>query len=62
MVKLMPPRTLAISVDQLELLAAVFFTTALPAGNLTVLNLALQLMNAPTRIFRCLSARLRCPF
>lgn len=62
MLMLMPPRALAISVDQLELFASVFFTTALPAGSLTVLNLAQQLMNAPTRIFSVPIGQASLPF
>lgn len=62
MFRLMPPRAMAISVDQLELFASVFFTTALPAGSLTILNLALQLMNAPTRVFSVPIGQASLPF
>lgn len=62
MFKLMPTRALAISVDQLELFASVFFTTALPVGSLTILNLAQQLMNAPTRVFSVPIGQASLPF
>jgi len=62
MIKLIPPRALAISVDQLELFASVFFTTALPVGSLTILNLSQQLMNAPTRIFSVPIGQASLPF
>ncbi len=62
MFRLMPPRALAISVDQLELFASVYFTTALPAGNLTILNLAQQLMTAPTRVFSVPIGQASLPF
>lgn len=62
MLKLIPPRTLAISVDQIELLASVYFTTGLSAGSLTMLNLAQQLMNAPTRIFSVPIGQASLPF
>jgi putative peptidoglycan lipid II flippase len=62
MIRLMPPRTLAISVDQIELFASVYFTTALPAGSLTMLNLAQQLMNAPTRVFSVPIGQASLPF
>ncbi len=62
MIRLIPPRALAISVDQLELFASVFFTTALPVGSLTILNLSQQLMNAPTRIFSVPIGQASLPF
>jgi putative peptidoglycan lipid II flippase len=60
--RFLPPRAMAISVDQLELFAAVFFTTALPAGSLSILNLAQQLMNAPTRVFAVPIGQASLPF
>jgi putative peptidoglycan lipid II flippase len=62
MIRLMPPRTLAISIDQIELFASVYFTTALTAGSLTVLNLAQQLMSAPSRIFSVPIGQASLPF
>lgn len=62
MFKLIPPRTLAISVDQIELFASVYFTTGLSAGSLTMLNLGQQLMNAPTRIFSVPIGQASLPF
>jgi putative peptidoglycan lipid II flippase len=62
MLQLIPPRTLAISVDQIELFASVYFTTGLSAGSLTMLNLAQQLMNAPTRIFSVPIGQASLPF
>lgn len=62
MIRLIPPRALAISADQLELFASVFFTTALPVGSLTILNLSQRLMNAPTRIFSVPIGQASLPF
>jgi putative peptidoglycan lipid II flippase len=53
---------MAISVDQLELFASVFFTTSLPIGSLTILNLSQQLMNAPTRVFSVPIGQASLPF
>jgi putative peptidoglycan lipid II flippase len=60
--KLMVPRALAISVDQFELMASVYFATALSAGSLTILNLAQQLMNAPLRVFSVPIGQASLPF
>lgn len=62
MLRLMPPRVLAISVDQIELFASVYFTTALAPGSLTMLNLGQQLMNAPTRVFSVPIGQASLPF
>lgn len=62
MMKMIPPRTLAISIDQIELFASVYFTTGLQAGSLTMLNLAQQLMSAPTRIFSVPIGQASLPF
>lgn len=62
MLTLIPPRTLAISVDQIELFASVYFTTGLASGSLTMLNLAQQLMNAPTRVFSVPIGQASLPF
>jgi len=60
--RLMPPRTLAISVSQLELSAMVYFATALSAGSLTVLQIAQQLMVAPIRLFSIPIGQASLPF
>jgi putative peptidoglycan lipid II flippase len=62
MLHLIPPRTLAISVNQLELFASVFFATALAPGSLTILNIAQALMSAPTRIFSAPIGQASLPF
>lgn len=62
MFRLMPPRTLAISVSQLELSALVYFATALSAGSLTVLQIAQQLMVAPIRLFSIPISQASLPF
>ena len=62
MFRLMPPRTLAISVSQLELSAMVYFATALSAGSLTVLQIAQQLMVAPIRLFSIPIGQASLPF
>lgn len=62
MFRLMPPRTLAISVTQLELSALVYFATALSAGSLTVLQIAQQLIVAPIRLFSVPIGQASLPF
>jgi putative peptidoglycan lipid II flippase len=62
MIKLTPPRIFALGVDQIELLISVFFATALPTGSLTVINLAQQMMTAPTRIFSVPLGQASLPF
>lgn len=62
MVRLMLPRTMAISANQIELFASVYFATALSAGSLTIINLAQQLMSAPTRIFSVPLGQASLPF
>lgn len=62
MLHLIPPRTLAISVNQLELFASVYFATALSSGSLTILNIAQALMSAPTRIFSVPLGQASLPF
>ena len=62
MLKLMPPRIFAISVNQIELFATVYFATALPAGSLTIMNIATQLMSAPIRIFSVPIGQASLPF
>jgi putative peptidoglycan lipid II flippase len=61
-IRLMPPRTLAISVSQIELFASVYFATSLAAGSLTILNIAQQLMSAPNRIFSIPIGQASLPF
>jgi putative peptidoglycan lipid II flippase len=61
-IRLMPPRTLAISVSQIELFASVYFATSLSAGSLTILNIAQQLMSAPNRIFSIPIGQASLPF
>lgn len=62
MIRLIPPRTLAISANQLEVFASVYFATALSAGSLTILNIAQALMSAPTRIFSVPIGQASLPF
>lgn len=62
MLRLIPPRTLAISVNQLEIFASVYFATALGTGSLVIINLAQQLMTAPTRIFSVPLGQASLPF
>lgn len=62
MIRLTPPRIIALGVDQIDLMIAVFFATALPTGSLTVINLAQQLMTAPTRIFSVPLGQASLPF
>ena len=62
MLRLMPPRIFAISVNQIELFATVFFATALPAGSLTIMNIATQLISAPIRVFSIPIGQASLPF
>jgi putative peptidoglycan lipid II flippase len=62
MIKLIPPRTLSIAVGQIELMISVYFATALTSGSLTIMNLAVQLMTAPTRIFAVPLGQASLPF
>jgi len=62
MMKLIPPRTLAISVTQLEFLATGFFATAMSAGALTIFELAQRLMSAPLRVFSVPIGQASLPF
>jgi len=62
MIKLMPPRTLAISVNQIELFASVYFATALSPGSLTIISIAQQLMSAPIRVFSVPIGQASLPF
>ncbi|MBI2009694.1 MAG: murein biosynthesis integral membrane protein MurJ [Candidatus Chisholmbacteria bacterium] len=48
--RLMGPRTLALSITQLELTVMVYIASALTAGSLTIFYLAQQLMNLPVRL------------
>jgi len=50
-IRLMIPRTLSVGLGEIENTVTLFFTSILPAGSLSLLNLALQLMYMPSRIF-----------
>lgn len=60
--QLMLPRTLALSVDQIELLAITFLATTLPTGSYVIITLAQQLMKAPVRIFGVPIGQASLPF
>jgi len=62
MIRLIPPRTLAISVTQIELLALSFFATALTTGTLTIFELAQRLISAPIRVFSVPIGQASLPF
>lgn len=62
MIRLMPPRTMAILVNQIELFSSVYFATALSAGSLTIINIAQRLMSAPIRVFSVPIAQASLPF
>lgn len=62
MIRLMPPRTLALAVNQIELFVGVFLATALPSGSLTIVNIAQQLLSAPVRIFSAPIGQASLPF
>ncbi len=60
--KLMFPRTLTLSVMQLEQMALVFFATSLSQGSLTMIYIAQQLTNVPVRLFGIPIAQASLPF
>lgn len=62
MSRLMGPRTVALSVDQIELLVFTNLATALPAGSYLIFTLAQQLMKAPVRIFGVPIGQASLPF
>lgn len=59
---LMGPRTLSLSVSQLQLFAMVFFATHLGGISLTIINLAQQLMSVPIRIIGAPIGQAALPF
>jgi len=50
-VRLMVPRTLSLGLAEIENTVTLFFASTLAAGSISLLNLALQLMYLPSRIF-----------
>lgn len=50
-VRLMLPRTLSLGLGEIENTATLFFASGLSAGSISILNLAMQLMYLPSRIF-----------
>ena len=50
-VHLMIPRTLSLGLAEIESTVTLFFASSLSAGSISLLNLALQLMYLPSRIF-----------
>jgi putative peptidoglycan lipid II flippase len=49
--RLMVPRSLALGLGEIENTVNLFFASTLPSGSISLLNLALQLMYLPSRIF-----------
>lgn len=49
--RLMPPRALALGIDQIELFIGVVLASLLSAGSLSLLNIARQLYNIPITLF-----------
>lgn len=62
MLKLIPPRTLTISINQLEYFATGYFATAMTAGSLTLFEIAQRLMSAPIRVFAVPIGQASLPF
>lgn len=62
MIKLIPPRTLTISINQLEYFATGYFATAMTAGSLTLFEIAQRLMSAPIRVFAVPIGQASLPF
>ncbi len=50
-VRLMIPRTLSLGLAEIENTVTLFFASTLAAGSISLLNLALQLMYLPSRVF-----------
>lgn len=50
-IRLMIPRSLSLGLGEIENTVTLFFASSLSAGSLSLLNLALQLMYLPSRIF-----------
>jgi len=49
--RLMIPRSLSLGLGEIENTVTLFFATTLPSGSISLLNLALQFMYLPSRIF-----------
>lgn len=49
--RLMVPRSLSLGLGEIENTVTLFFASALPSGSISLLNLALQFMYLPSRIF-----------
>jgi putative peptidoglycan lipid II flippase len=62
MYHLMTPRTLTISINQIQLFAMTFFATHLQANSVVVLSLAQSLMTFPIRIFGAPIGQAALPF
>lgn len=62
MFRLMAPRTLASSVDQLELFAMTFFATHLAINSIVIIKLAQSLMTFPIRLFGAPIGQAALPF
>ena len=62
MFHLMPPRILTLSVTQLEIFSSGYFATALGATSVVVLQIALQLIAAPIRMFSVPIGQASLPF
>lgn len=60
--KLMGPRTLALSINQIQLFFVVFFATHLGGISLTIMSLAQQLMTFPIRLFGAPIGQAALPF
>ncbi len=50
-VRLMIPRSLSLGLGEIENTITLFFASTLPSGSISLLNLALQIMYLPSRIF-----------
>lgn len=50
-IRLMIPRSLSLGLGEIENTVTLFFASTLPSGSISLLNLALQIMYLPSRIF-----------
>ncbi len=61
-IRLMGPRTLSLSIGQIQIFSIVFFATQLGGISLTIMSLAQQLMTFPIRIFGAPIGQAALPF
>lgn len=61
-IRLMPPRVLSISVNELRILSLGFFTTSIGNSSMLIMQLAISVMTAPIRFFGVPISQAALPF